>query len=576
MTHYSTSVTGQLVDEIMVLCVDSPPVNALGFDVRTGLMAGITQAQADPAVAAVVIICAGSTFFAGADIVEFETGVPEPTLNTIFARLDAATKPVIAAIHGTALGGGLELAMACHRRIAVGQAALGLPEVQLGLLPGAGGTQRLPRLVGVAAATEIMLSGRMVPAREALAHGLIDRIADGDLRDAAIAYARETASEGAMPRTRDRPVDLDPAGAAAVFDRWRLEHPDQFRGFKAPAHIIAAIDAAVRLPFDDGRGEEARLFDELMVSRESAAQRHIFFAERAAAKVPDLPRDVKPQPVRKVVVLGGETESERLAETLQAGKADIDLVELMPAADGSIDASLKACRSSLVQADMVIDAGGGVGTVEDRMAAVSRLVRTEAVLAVSGETSTLALLSDKVRDPAQLVGLHFRSQPGKARLLEVQRTPVTSAAALSTALGFAKRLRLQLLVSKGTEGALHDRLAAALVAAAQAAGMPAGEPAAIVDACWDAPAEKREAVLLPLVNEAAAALSELAAIRASDIDAALVAAWNWPAYSGGPMFWCDSHGIDPAIASLEVLLGATAVSPLLRDVAQAKGQLAKA
>ncbi len=274
-------------ERIGVLEIDSPPVNAIGAEVRRALFDGIGELAIDPAVDAIVLICAGRTFFAGGDIRELSGPILHPWLIEVFDRIEASPKPVIAAIHGTALGGGYELSLVCHHRIAVPSARVGLPEVNLGIAPGGGGTQRLPRVVGPDAAMEIMASGKPIGAEKALELGMIDALAEeGRLLDDAIAYARRIADAGAPLRlVRNREGRIAEArGKPHIYADFLTRHAEAFRGFKAPFAIAEAVEAAVELPFDEGYAVEQRLSDELMHSIEAEAQRYHFFAERAAAK----------------------------------------------------------------------------------------------------------------------------------------------------------------------------------------------------------------------------------------------------------------------------------------------------
>ena len=284
----STPVSYEIEGTIGVISVDSPPVNALSQAVRQGLLDAIDAAQRDESEA-VVIICRGRTFIAGADISEFGKPPQEPYLPDLLNAIEASEKPVIAALHGTALGGGLETALSAHYRCAVETAKVGLPEVKLGLLPGAGGTQRTPRLAGVQAALDLMTSGNPVDANRALDMGLIVRIVAGDLQEAALDWARELLADGAgVRRSSELSVaDFD----ESILDTYRATLARRARGQVAPQHIVACVEAATTLPFDAGLALERKSFMECMQSPQSAAMRHLFFAERQAAKIDDLPRD---------------------------------------------------------------------------------------------------------------------------------------------------------------------------------------------------------------------------------------------------------------------------------------------
>src|SRR5690606_13126270 len=305
------SVTSLIVeDDVAILAVNSPPVNALSHAVREGIVQGIERALANSQVQAIVLICEGKTFIAGADISEFGAPRKAPNLLEVEAVVENASKPVIAAIHGTALGGGFELALCCHYRVAVPSAKCGLPEVHLGLLPGAGGTQRLPRLLGVEQAAEMMLSGKHVPATALREAGAIDEIVpEGELRKGAIEFARRIVRERApLRKVRDRDDKLASArGNAALFAALRQQVEKKARGFRAPEYIIRSLEAAASLPFDEGMEVERQLFGELLQSPESLAQRYVFFAERQVWKIPDVPDSTPTLPIAKVGIVGAGT-----------------------------------------------------------------------------------------------------------------------------------------------------------------------------------------------------------------------------------------------------------------------------
>ncbi|HEY8538617.1 MAG TPA: enoyl-CoA hydratase-related protein, partial [Steroidobacteraceae bacterium] len=323
--------TYEVKEEVALVTVDSPPVNALSAPVRAGIVQGMERALKDPAVSAIVLICGGRTFFAGADINEFGKPPVQPILRQVQEVVENSTKPVVAAMHGTALGGGLELALTAHYRIASRTARCGLPEVKLGLLPGAGGTQRLPRIVGVETALEMITSGRHVPAVEAHSLGLIDELADDDatLRSAAIAFAKRVVAERRpLRRIRDRNEKLDEARARpGLVDEFRKANARQFRGFLAPEYCMRAIEAALSLPFDEALKEERRLFDELEQGLQSKAQRYVFFAERQVAKVPDVPADTPVRTVEQVAVIGAGTMGGGIAMAFLNAGFPVVLVE---------------------------------------------------------------------------------------------------------------------------------------------------------------------------------------------------------------------------------------------------------
>src|SRR5690606_21637290 len=297
-------------DGIAIITVDYPPVNALSHAVRDGIVKSMQQALADAAVKAVVLICNGRTFMAGADITEFGKEMGPPRLSDVIDTIENSGKPVIAAIHGTALGGGLEVALGCHDRLAVPSAKCGLPEVHLGLLPGAGGTQRLPRVVGPQKALEMVTSGAHVDAKSSHAAGLIDElVTEGDLRAGAIAFAKKVVAENRpLKKVRDMNEKVEAArGKPEIFADFRKANARKFRGFLAPEYNIRCIEAAVNQPFEEGLQTERKLFQELMSGVQSAAQRYVFFAERQVWKVPDITDDIPTLPIAKVGIIGAGT-----------------------------------------------------------------------------------------------------------------------------------------------------------------------------------------------------------------------------------------------------------------------------
>src|SRR5271168_1474306 len=326
------AVTDYALDgDVGVITLNSPPVNALSAGVRDGLAEGMKAALADAGAKAVVIICEGRTFIAGADITEFGGPAKGASLFDVQDAMENSTKPVVAAIHGTALGGGLEVALCAHYRVAVPSARCGLPEVNLGLLPGAGGTQRLPRIVGVEKALDMMTSGQHVPAKECLAMGLVDEIVDeGALRAGAVAFAHKIAAEGRpLKKVRESNEKVEAArGHPEIFDNFRKANARKFRGFLAPEYNIRRIEAAVNEPFADGLKTERRLFGELMSGSQSAAQRYAFFAERQANKIPDVPDDTPVIPVNKVGILGAGTMGGGIAMNFANAGIPVTIVEV--------------------------------------------------------------------------------------------------------------------------------------------------------------------------------------------------------------------------------------------------------
>ncbi len=330
MTSINPVADYSVEGDVAIVTISSPPVNALSRDVREGLKLGVEKAEADPAVKATVVICAGRTFIAGADITEFGKPPAAPYLPDVLDRIENAKKPVIAALHGTALGGGFEVALTAHYRIAVPSAKCGLPEIKLGLIPGAGGTQRLPRLVGVETALDVILSGTPFGAREAKDWGVVDALAEeGKLRDGAIAFAKRLIADKApLKKVRDRDEKLAPArGEPAIFETIRRANARKFRGFEAWLKAIESVKNAVDLPFDEGVKKEREMFMALLGSTQSKAQRHVFFAERAAAKIADIGPDVATKPIARVGVIGAGTMGGGISMNFLSAGIPVTMVE---------------------------------------------------------------------------------------------------------------------------------------------------------------------------------------------------------------------------------------------------------
>ena len=471
MAAITDMVDYSLEQGVAVLTIDNPPVNALSQGVRQGLDEGIARALADDGATAVLVICAGRTFIAGADITEFSGGIQEPDLHTVLNALDECRKPVVAAIHGTALGGGLETALCCHYRVAVPQAKLGLPEVNLGLLPGGGGTQRLPRAVGVEKALEMVTSGVPITAAEALEHGLIDAVVEGDVRTAALAFARDKAAQGGdHARVRDRDEKLRSAREhPEVFDQARQMLAKKARGFLAPEHNIRCIEAAVSQPFDEGMKTEAKLFMELMSGPQSRAQQYFFFSERQAGKVPGIGKDVEEIPITKAGVIGAGTMGGGIAmnmanvgipvtivetnqEALDRGLATIRKNYENTARKGRISAADVEQRcglitgalelSELTDCDLIIEAVfENMAVKKDIFTRLDGIAKAGAILASNTSALDLNEIASVTSCPQSVIGLHFFSPANVMKLLEVVRGEKTSDAVIKTCMSFAKRIK---------------------------------------------------------------------------------------------------------------------------------------
>ena len=455
---------------IAVLTVNNPPVNALSHGVRLGLRDGLRQAVADPALGAIVIVCAGRTFIAGADITEFGKPPKEPGLHEVLGLIETSPKPVVAAVHGTALGGGLEVTLACHWRVGVRAARFGLPEVKLGLLPGAGGTQRLPRVVGVPKALQMIVSGDPIGGEEAQRLGLVDELVDGDLAAAGVAYAERVLAEQ-RPLRKIRDMD-DKTGAVRgtpeVFAEFRKSVARQTRGFRAPENCIKAVEAAVALPFEEGLKRERELFLELMSSAESKAHRYIFFAEREAAKIPDVPPDTPTLAIKKAAVLGAGTMGGGIAMNFASVGIPVTVVEVnrealdrglgvvrknyeATASKGRLTAADVEKRMGLIQgttdfgaiadADIVIEAVFEEMPIKKEVfAKIDKLCKRDAVLATNTSTLDVNEIASATARPESVIGMHFFSPANVMRLLEVVRGAKTSKVAVATAMAVGRRI----------------------------------------------------------------------------------------------------------------------------------------
>ena len=477
---------------VAVITIDNPPVNALSAAVRTGVAEGVGKAIADPEVGAVVVICEGRTFFAGADITEFGKPPVEPTLRQLLEILEGAPKPIIAAIHGTALGGGLELALVAHYRVAVPSAKCGLPEVNLGLLPGAGGTQRLPRIVGVQKALEMLTSGSQLGARQALESGLLDELVEeGELRSHAVAFANRVLDEHRpLLKVRDRDEKIEEARARPeIFDEFRKANARKFRGFLAPEYNIQAVEGALALPFDEALTNERALFNVLLADSQSSALRHVFFAERQAAKVEGVTSETPTLPVRKAGVIGAgtmgggiamnflnagipvtivETSQEALDRGLGIIRANYDTTASkgrMKAEDvdvrmGLLTGSLQL--DDLADCDLVIEAVfEQLDIKRDVFARLDKVAKSDAILATNTSYLDIDDIAAATSRPSSVIGLHFFSPANVMKLLEIVRTRDTSLPIVATAVKLAKTIgKLGVTVGNGF-GFVGNRILAA-------------------------------------------------------------------------------------------------------------------
>ncbi|MDP9412855.1 MAG: 3-hydroxyacyl-CoA dehydrogenase NAD-binding domain-containing protein [Pseudomonadota bacterium] len=670
--------------EVLVVVSDNPPVNALSQAVRAGLVDAVRQAGDDPEVKALVIRGEGRTFFAGADITEFGKGRAEPSLGEVVDTIESSMKPVVAAIHGTALGGGLEVALACHYRLAVPSARLGLPEVKLGILPGAGGTQRLPRVVGAAEALPMIVTGEPIPADRARSIGLIDELAAEDSLEAdAIAFAHAVAGRSDHPRASLRTDRIEEAARdPELFDRFRKENARRILRLEAPKACIEAVRAAVELPFEQGIALERELFMKLVGGDQSKALRHVFFAERAAAKIDGLAGDTPRIPIRKVGVLGAGTMGGGIAMNFLSAGIPVTIVEREQA---SLDRGVATIRRNyersarrgrltgqqveqamsgltatlsyedLADCDLVIEAVFEEMDVKKEVfRRLDQIVKDGAILASNTSFLNIDHMAAETRRPESVIGLHFFSPANVMRLLEIVRGARTSPSVLATCMDLAKTIGKLAVVAGVCPGFIGNRMLAPRQREAQKLilegakpwdvdrvltdfGFPMGpfqmSDLAGLDLGWSREQSKGETIrevlcerdrrgqktgkgyydydeqrraspspeveqiigefarkagmeqreigdeeilerlLLPMVNEGAKILEEGIAQRASDIDVVWLNGYGWPAWTGGPMFWADTIGLDKVVAGLE-RQGAE-ISPLLRNKAAMGGGLTR-
>ena len=471
MTAINSVVSLSVENGVAVVSINSPPVNALSVAVRDGLAMAFQRVLGDAAIQAIVLICEGKTFIAGADIAGFGKPPQGANLLEVLTAIEGAPQHVVAAIHGTALGGGFEVALACHYRVAVPSAKCGLPEVKLGLLPGAGGTQRLPRIVGVERALEMLTSGEHVGANACLEMGLIDALVDeGKLREGAVAFARDLiANQRPLKKVRD----LDGKLAAArtkpeIFANFRKANARKFRGFDAPDFNIRCVEAAVSMPFDEGIALERKLFMELMTGVQSAAQRYAFFAERAVWKIPDVPADTPTLPYTQVGIIGAGTMGGGIAMNFLNKGIPVTMVETR---QDALDRGVATIRrnyentakrgrltmaevekrmamltgtlslEALARCDLVIEAVfEDMAVKKELFSKLDGIVKQGAILATNTSRLDVNEIASATRRPESVIGLHFFSPANVMRLLEVVRGDKTSNAVIATSMQMARKI----------------------------------------------------------------------------------------------------------------------------------------
>ncbi|MFM5913880.1 MAG: 3-hydroxyacyl-CoA dehydrogenase NAD-binding domain-containing protein [Chakrabartia godavariana] len=476
------SVTTERHGDVLVVIVNNPPVNALSWHVRQGLKDSFEAGIADDGVKAIVLRCDGATFIAGADITEFGKPSQGPDFNAVLNMIELAPKPVVAAIHGTALGGGLETALVCHYRVAVPSAKLGVPEVKLGLLPGAGGTQRLPRVVGIDVAATMVSLGDPLPAAKAHELGLVDALAGEDsLAADAIAFAKDAIAKGPRP-TRDRPI----TGDIGAIEKLKAANARKWKGFEAPYANLACVEAATRLPFEEGMTFERTEFMKLMTGSQSAAQRHMFFAERQAAKIDGLPKDTQLRAIKKVGVIGAGTMGGGISMNFLSAGIPVTIVEMAKdALDRGVGVIRKNYEASaakgrfttdkveammglltpslsfddLADCDLVIEAVyENMDVKKEVFGKLDAIAKPGAILASNTSYLDVNEIASATKRPADVLGMHFFSPANVMKLLEVVRGDATALDVLATVMALSKKIGKVAVVAGVCHGFIGNRM----------------------------------------------------------------------------------------------------------------------
>ena len=471
--------------DVLIVLSNNPPVNALSTAVRQGLVDAIAQAESDDSVKAVVIACEGQTFFAGADITEFGKPPQNPWLPQVVDTIENCSKPVVAAIHGTAFGGGLEVALGCHYRVADPSAKLGTPEVKLGLLPGAGGTQRLPRAAGVRKALQMTATGNPIGAREGFECGLIDRLVEGELIPHAVAYAEEVRDVRPLPKTSELKEKIAEADAT-VFEDFQRENARKFRGFEAPAKNIEAVRIATQKPYAEGVMDERRLFMELMSGTQARAQQYFFFAERKAAKIDDLPEGTVPRNIRRVGVIGAGTMGGGISMNFLSAGIPVTIVEMgqeaLERGTGVMRKNYEATASkgrmtteqveramgllkptldfqALAECDLIIEAVyENMDVKKEVFGRLDKIAKPGAILASNTSYLNINEIAASISRPGDVVGMHFFSPANVMKLLEVVRGDKTAPDVLLTAMQLGKKIKKVPVVAGVCHGFIGNRM----------------------------------------------------------------------------------------------------------------------
>lgn len=587
---------------IGVITVHNPPVNALSIGVPEQIIEYLELGSNNPEIAAFILMGGGSTFIAGADIREL--GKPKPagavTLHELLPVLEECKKPVVAAIHGTALGGGLEVALACHFRCAVASAKLGLPEVKLGLLPGGGGTQRLPRLIGVEPALKLMLSGDHIDTQKALELGLIDDILNGELLSASVSFATRIVSECLPLRKISRMnAVLKTENAADFFITVREDLKKTCRGYLSPFLIVDCVEAACSLPFADGRIKERELFRQCVESRQSNGLRHVFFAEREAGKIPDIPKDTPVVLLRRAGVIGAGIMGRSIAINFVDSGIPVFLIEKSQelldnalriihdnyaylVSTGRLSQVIMDKRLELicgsVTPDILKSVDVVVETVSENIAikqklfqVLDRICSPTTILATTTSTLDINEIAAVTARPERIIGLHFLNHLEGVRLLEVVRTVSSSNETVAASMTLAKKLNKIGVVVRMCDGFVCNRMFAAFTRAVHdilnegallqqvdrvlydfGFAMDTRTMAEIASFEINLATNNRREVgdreiiercLFAQINEAATILEEGVALRAGDIDLVSIHGYGFPAYHGGILFYAESNGL---------------------------------
>jgi len=482
----SDPVSLSMDGDIAVVTIDSPPVNAINQPIRAGLQREFESAIADDAVKAILLTCAGRTFAAGADLKEFDEPIAEPGYHDVFRLIENSPKPVVAAMHGTALGAGLEVTLACHYRCAVKSARIGLPEISLGIIPGAGGSQRLPHLIGAKAALNFILNIAPATADQALETGILDHAIDGDLQEGALRYVRSLLADDAGPRkTSEMPIDTDGYDDDFLAEARKVA-AKKARGQNAPELLIEAIGHAINLPFEDGMKEELRIGNEALVSDEAKALRYIFFAERDIGNIPGLSKDTKKLPIENVAILGSGTMGGGIAmnfanigvpvtivdvsdEALQKGLGAVEKNYQNTVKRGRLTEDQMAERMGLISSttdyqdiadkDLVIEAiFENMDLKKKIFSQIDGICKPDAIMATNTSTLDIDEIASVTSRPEQVVGLHFFSPANIMKLLEIVRAEKTSTEVLATSVDLAKKIRKTGVVAGVCFGFIGNRM----------------------------------------------------------------------------------------------------------------------